>query len=65
MKINVTSYSEPPTQNQLDYIESIQEFVSEKFEGKTRQEAADYIDRNKDEFELLSIPNWTLEHGYF
>ena len=65
MRINVIGYSEPPTQNQLDYIESMQEFVLEKFEGKTKQDASDYIDSNKDEFELLSIPNWTLEHGYF
>ena len=65
MKIDIVHYNEPPTQNQLDYIESMQEFVSEKFEGKTKQEASEYIDRNKEEFDLVSIPNWTLEHGYF
>lgn len=65
MKIDIVYYNEPPTQNQLDYIESMQEFVSEKFEGKTKQEASEYIDRNKEEFDLVSIPNWTLEHGYF
>lgn len=53
------------TKAQLDYIESIEEFVDEKFTGKTKEEAQLYISRNVDEYKLSSLSNWHYSNGYF
>jgi hypothetical protein len=34
------------TEKQLAYIADIEEVVDEKFTGRTKKEASDYIDRN-------------------
>ena len=54
-----------PTQRQLEFIESIEEFVREKFTGTTREEASEYIDRNIGEFKLSSMDSHCLNNGYF
>ena len=47
-----------PTEKQLDYIEFIQEFSGVPFNGKTKQEASEYIDRNKELAHINSIDSW-------
>ena len=56
--------NEPATEKQLAYIQEMQEFspyTLPKFEGKTKGEAADYIDRWK---KLAHESMWAIEHGY-
>lgn len=48
----------PPTKEQLDYIEYIQEFSGVPFEGNTRKEASKYIDENEDIARINSIDSW-------
>lgn len=53
-----------PTDAQLDFIETIQEFVKEKFAGTTKKEATFYIQRNIDEYKRLSSSDWAIVNGY-
>jgi hypothetical protein len=56
--------SKKPTEKQLRYIEEMQEFSEfplPKFEGHTRGEAADYIDKY---IEQAHEGTWGIEHGY-
>lgn len=55
----------PITEKQREFIETMQEFVDERFTGTTRGEAADYINRNIDELQLAMTDGYCLEHGYF
>ena len=43
----------------------IEEFVDEKFSGTTKEDAAEYIDRNIEEYRLASCDAHQLERGYF
>lgn len=51
-----------PTEKQLDYIEFIQEFSGFQFEGTTRKEASEFIDRYKDLANLNSLDTWQLNY---
>ena len=55
---------DPATQKQLDYINEMHEFSEyplPKFEGKTKGEASDYINKW---FKLAHESAWAIEHGY-
>ncbi|MBP1971625.1 hypothetical protein J2Z83_003776 [Virgibacillus natechei] len=52
------------TIEQLIFIEEIEDFVSERFEGYTKEEARLYIQRNIDLYELYSSSNWASINGY-
>ena len=52
------------TTKQLDFIKDIEEFVDEKFTGKTKKEASDYIERNIEIYKLNSASNWVIVNGY-
>ena len=55
---------EPATKKQLKYISEMQEFSEfqlPKFEGKTKGDAADYIDRYSKQ---AHTSTWDIEHGY-
>jgi hypothetical protein len=54
-----------PTERQIKYIKAIQEFVGEEFTGTTKNEASNYIDRNIEEYKLLSSNKWNVTNGYF
>lgn len=54
-----------PTKRQLEFIKIMEEFVSEKFTGSTKEEASQYIKRNINEYRLKSISNWAIMRGYF
>ncbi len=54
-----------PTDRQLVFIAAIEEFVDEEFLGTTKEDAAEYIDRNVEEYRLASCDAYQLEHGYF
>lgn len=54
-----------PTDRQLGFIAAIEEFVDEKFSGTTKEDAAEYIDRNIEEYRLASCDAYQLERGYF
>ncbi len=54
-----------PTGRQLGFISAIEEFVDEKFSGTTKEDAAEYIDRNIEEYKLASCDAHQLERGYF
>lgn len=53
-----------PTKTQLDYIRDIEEYVEEPFSGTTKNEASEYIERNRDDYRILSAGDWALERGY-
>lgn len=55
----------PATEKQLKLIADMEEFVSEKFRGKTRAEASAWIEGHMELFKLLTMDTWALEHGYF
>ena len=55
----------PATEKQLKLIADMEEFVGEKFRGKTRAEASAWIDGHMELFKLLTMDTWVLEHGYF
>lgn len=52
------------TKKRLDFIKDIEEFVNEKFTGKTKKEASDYIGRNIEMYKLNSASNWVIVNGY-
>lgn len=55
---------EPATEKQLQYIREMQEFSEfplPKFDGKTKGEAADYIDKYA---KTAHESTWGIEHGY-
>lgn len=52
------------TIKQLEFIKDIEEFVDEKFTGKTKKEASDYIGRNIEIYKLNSASNWVIVNGY-
>lgn len=53
------------TEKQRKFIEAMQEYGCDEFNGTTRGEAADYINKNIEIFELNSADSWCLENGYF
>ena len=56
--------SDLATTKQLEFISVIEEFVDEKFTGKTKKEASDYIGRNIEIYKLNSASNWVIVNGY-
>lgn len=52
------------TEKQRELIEDMNEFCTEKFsfDGKTRKDASEYIDRNIAEFKLLTMDSWALSY---
>lgn len=56
--------SDLATTKQLEFISVIEEFVDEKFTGKTKKEASDYIGRNIEIYKLNSANNWVIVNGY-
>lgn len=55
----------PATEKQLKLITDMEEFVGEKFRGKTRAEASTWIEGHMELFKLLTMDTWALGHGYF
>lgn len=56
------------TERQRDLIECMNEFCREKFDlsyKRTKQEAWEYINKNIEEYKMLTADNWAFEHGYF
>ena len=50
-----------PTKKQLDFIESLQDYYgAPDFDGSTKQEASDYIDKYK----FMAAHDWSIENGY-
>lgn len=51
-----------PSQRQL--IEVMNEFCREKFDfnGKTKEDASEYIDRNMTEFKLAQMDKWQMKY---
>ena len=51
-----------PPQRQL--IEAMNEFCRDKFnfEGKTKEDAREYISRHMDEFRLATMDNWQYQY---
>ena len=53
------------TKNQLAYIEFIESETGIAYKGKTKDEASDYISRNKDKIPASGFINmWALVNGY-
>jgi hypothetical protein len=55
---------EPATKKQLNYIMEMQEFSEfplPRFEGKTKGEATDYIEKYSKQ---AHTSTWAIEHGY-
>lgn len=59
--LEITSDNKP-TEKQLSFIHDIEEFVEERFTGRTKREASEYIDRNIEMFKLLSSDGWSLKY---
>ena len=56
---------EPPTERQLDFIESIQETLGIEFDGTTKAEASEWIDEHIGAYKLETADPFSIEHGYF
>ena len=56
---------EPPTERQIDFIESIQETLGIEFDGTTKAEASKWIDEHIGAYELEAADPFSIEHGYF
>ena len=54
----------PITNKQRKLIEDMNEFCHERFDfnGKTRKDASEYIDRNMNEFKLATMSNWQYQY---
>lgn len=54
----------PITDKQRMLIEDMNEFCREKFDfnGKTRKDASEYINRNMNEFKLTTMSNWQYQY---
>lgn len=53
------------TQKQKELIEDMNEFCNEKFDlscERTCKEACEYIDRNIEQFKLLTMDSWMLDY---
>lgn len=53
------------TQKQKELIEDMNEFCREKFDlsyERTCKEASEYIDRNIEQFKLLTMDSWMLDY---
>lgn len=55
----------PAIEQQLKLIADMEEFVAEKFRGKTISEASAWIEGHMELFKLLTMDTWALEHEYF
>ena len=54
-----------PTSKQLDFIHYIEEFAPIKFNGSTKKEASEYIDKNKRYIPIEEKVNtWAIINGY-
>ena len=54
-----------PTSKQLDFIHCIEEFAPIKFDGSTKKEASEYIDKNKGCIPLgEEVNTWAIINGY-
>ena len=54
-----------PTSKQLDFIHYIEEFAPIKFNGSTKKEASEYINKNKGYIPLEEKVNtWAIINGY-
>lgn len=60
--LEITSGKDKPTEKQLSFIHDIEEFVDERFTGRTKREASEYIDRNIEMFKLLSSDEWSFKY---
>ena len=54
----------PITDKQRELIEDMNKFCREKFDfnGKTRNDASEYIARNMEEFKLATMSNWQYQY---
>ena len=50
------------TEKQLSYIADIEEFVQEKFDGETAEDASKYIDRNIELYKLQTMSDWQYQY---
>lgn len=53
-----------PTEKQLKFIEDIQEFTGEVFNGNTKKEASKFISENIEQYKLemeVRSPKWGYE----
>lgn len=53
-----------PTKKQLDYIETIEKYLGTKFQGKTKLEATEWLNKYVPLFERQIENTWAIEHGY-
>lgn len=51
-----------PTERQMEFINDMEEWISEKFTGTTKQEATEYISKHIEQYKLLTLSNWQLEY---
>ena len=61
-EISLDKPIEPPTEKQMAFIRDIEEFIPEKFHGLTKEDASDYISRNKALFELETMDSWQTSY---
>lgn len=52
------------TDKQRKFIDLMEDFVCEKFNGRTKKEASAYISRNIEQFKVLSADAWAIRNGY-
>ena len=52
-----------PTRKQLEFIEEIEGYVDDVFEGGTRREASDWIESHIDEYQMLKAMENPYQFG--
>ena len=54
-----------PTERQLRFIHEIEDVLGIRFEGATKKEASEWISKHISAFELETIDDFAIAHGYF
>lgn len=54
-----------PTERQLRFIREIEDVLGITFDGATKKEASEWIDKHISAFELETLDDFAIVHGYF
>ena len=54
-----------PTDKQMDLIHAMEELVDDTFQGQTKKEASEWIDRHIERYRLESLGRWHFVKDHF
>lgn len=53
-----------PTERQIRFIREIEEVIGIRFEGATKKDASEWISEHISAFELETMDDFAITHGY-